>query len=72
MKTLNIGDIVTLKNIRPRYMEGARGIITARSGTKFMVRLSDGLKFRGRSSEVKVPASCITRLPVTDDLLEES
>lgn len=71
ISSINIGDIVELRDIRPKYMSGARATVTDRKGTKFVVSLHDGLKFRGRSSVITVPASCVTKIVTLENFFNQ-
>lgn len=41
LRTLRVGDKVTLTNVKPKYLIGTGGTIIERRGTKFVVELDD-------------------------------
>lgn len=62
LATFKIGDEAELQNIKPKYMEGTRVIITGRNGTRFVVRTTGYVDPRGLArfgGSFKVPANCL-------------
>lgn len=59
---LKIGDRVRLKNIKPKYLDGAPGTITARNGTKFMVQIDPHYNTRRYSHACRVPLTAVAPL----------
>ena len=61
MVSMKVGDIVVLKNLSPKYVNGLKAKIVEKKRTKFAVTLVDGSvgRFSGR---VTVPASCMEKV----------
>ena len=57
--TLKAGDKVRLHGIRPKYLDGATGIVVSLNGTKIEVRLDDMIGRFSPVVPVNVPASCV-------------
>ena len=62
--SLNVDDIVVLRNLTPKYVNGSKGIITEKRRKKFSVKLIDpSYRVRQRfSGNVVVPATCIEKV----------
>jgi hypothetical protein len=56
---LKVGDRVRLKNIKPKYLDGAPGTITARNGTKFTVMIDPHYNTRRYAHECRVPLGAV-------------
>lgn len=61
MATIKVGDIVVLKNLSPKYVNGLKAEVIEKKRTKCAVKLVDGAvgRFSGR---VTVPASCMEKV----------
>ncbi len=61
MSTINIGDKVRLKELRPKYINGEKAKVVKKYRTKFGIRLDKGTvgKFSG---VIKCPASCLEKI----------
>jgi len=60
MITINVGDIVVLKNLTPKYVNGERAKVVKKNRTKFQVKLDKPVGRFG--TLVTVPASCLDRV----------
>lgn len=57
---LRRGDRVRLRNIKPKYLDGAQGTITGQQGTKILVTLDEQL---GRfAQEIRVPRTALEKV----------
>jgi ribosomal protein L21E len=62
MATIKVGDVVVLRNLSPKYINGCTGKVMSKKRTKFAVRLDDG-QYTGRFGlNVNVPATCIDKV----------
>lgn len=59
MATIKIGDIVVLKNLSPKYVNGLKAEVKGKKRTKLSVQLVDGPVGRFSGGPVNVPASCV-------------
>jgi hypothetical protein len=57
---LKTGDRVRLRNIKPKYLDGAEGMVMGRANTKIKVRLDQQLGRYGQ--ELKVPRTALEKI----------
>jgi hypothetical protein len=62
MSTLKVGDVIVLKGLNPKYINGCQGKITEKRRTKFTVRLDDGQHTGRFGKTVVVPATCMNKV----------
>jgi ribosomal protein L21E len=62
LRTFKVGDRVRLTGLKPKYINGARGLIMGRRQTKFEVLVDEGT-YTGRFGRlVTVPAVCLVKM----------
>lgn len=66
--SLNVGDLATLQDIKPKYMHGATVEITELKGTRAVVNIVQGRAFRGRATRgITVPYNCLRPIHAPSD-----
>jgi hypothetical protein len=62
MATIRVGDVVVLKNLRPKYINGLKGKVVSKARSKISVRLNDGQNTGRFGQSVTCPASCLDKV----------
>ena len=57
---LRMGDRVRLRNIKPKYLDGAEGRISGKRGTKILVMMDE--KHGRYAQEIRVPRTAIEKV----------
>lgn len=60
MATVNVGDVVVLKGLTPKYLNGNQGKVVGKRRTKIEVQMDQAIGRYGRM--VTVPATCIDKV----------
>jgi hypothetical protein len=62
MATIKVGDVVVLKNLRPKYINGLKGKVVEKKRTKISVELHTGQDTGRFGRRVTCPASCLEKV----------
>lgn len=62
MVEMKVGDVVVLKNLNPKYINGLRGKILEKKRTKISVLLDEGQDTGRFGRRVTCPASCLEKV----------